>query len=180
VTSLIFTAAIVATVCYLAMTKADVIHGDEAGPVDGPADRGGLWQTVIVVAVVVLAGGAGYVLRTSALQEEASAPTSDGRPTGGGSPVAVASPLGDLSLFRGITQDTLDRLDQGDQAGATARVDDLEIEWDNAEARLKPKNPAAWTDIDGKIDTVLRELRSSRPDATGEKAALTTLLDTLR
>ena len=78
-----------------------------------------------------------------------------------------------------ITQDTLDRLDSGDQSGATARVDDLEVGWDNAEARLKPKNKAAWTGIDGKIDTVLRELRATSPNPASEKAALTALLAAL-
>jgi hypothetical protein len=57
-----------------------------------------------------------------------------------------------------------------------SRVDDLEIEWDNAEARLRPRDKAAWTDIDGKIDRVLRELRATSPNPSSEKAALTMLL----
>src|SRR4051794_3706840 len=67
----------------------------------------------------------------------------------------------------------------GLQAGATARVDDLEVEWDDAEARLKPKNKAAWTGIDGRIDTVLHELRATGPNPASEKAALTALLAAL-
>jgi hypothetical protein len=70
-------------------------------------------------------------------------------------------------------------LDAGDQSGATARVDDLEVEWDNAQARLRPKDKAAWTEIDGKIDTVLRELRATSPNSNSEKAALTALLTAL-
>ena len=55
-------------------------------------------------------------------------------------------------------------LNAGDQSGATARIGDLEYEWDNAQARLKPKDAAAWTEIDGRIDTVLRELRAANPN----------------
>jgi len=67
-------------------------------------------------------------------------------------------------------------LNSGDQAGATARITDLETAWDTGEARLKPKDGAQWTQIDGKIDTVLRELRARNPNPTSEKAALTALL----
>jgi hypothetical protein len=78
-----------------------------------------------------------------------------------------------------ITQDTLRLLDSGDQAGATARVDDLEIGWDNAEARLRPKDKNAWSTVDGKIDKVLRELRATSPNPDTEKAALNALLGAL-
>ena len=194
VTSLIFAAAIVGTVTYLAVTKADVIASEAVVATDEAAERGGLLQTIVVVAVVVVAGGAGYFVRTSALQSDttgsdttAQSVAAGGQAAGGGqeaqaaggAQAAPASTLGDLSTFRGITQDTLNLLDGGDQAGATARVDDLEIEWDNAQSRLKPKDKAAWTEIDGKIDTVLRELRSTSPDPASEKTALTALLTAL-
>jgi hypothetical protein len=65
------------------------------------------------------------------------------------------------------------------QSGATARIGDLETEWDNAEAHLKPKDKAAWTAIDGRIDTVLRQLRSTKPNPNSEKTALTALLAAL-
>jgi uncharacterized membrane-anchored protein len=183
VTSLIFVAAIVVTVVYLSATKADVIPGEAATPVDEPV-RGGVWQTVVFLAVILVAGGVGYVLRTSALQDDTSTqvPVALQPVPGGGpaQPVPVrTSPLGDLSTFRTITQDTLNRLNGGDQGGATSRVDDLEIQWDNSEARLKPKDKAEWTNVDGKIDKVLRELRAASPDKAGEKDALTALLATL-
>ena len=68
----------------------------------------------------------------------------------------------------------------GDQAGATARIADLETEWDKAQARLKPRDGAAWTAIDDKIDKVLRELRASSPNPTTETAALKNLRGALR
>ena len=69
---------------------------------------------------------------------------------------------------------------RGDQSGATTRVTDLETAWDDAQARLKPRDSATWTAIDGKIDTVLRELRSTSPNPASEKDALDALLAALR
>ncbi|MFD9740577.1 hypothetical protein [Umezawaea sp. NPDC059074] len=167
VTSLIFTVAILAVVVYLSVTKADTIT---VVPADETPKRGGLWQTAVVVGLVLVVAGAGYFWRTSALQAD---------PSAGGQVAAQSSALGDLSTFRTITQDTLTLLTAGDQSGATSRVDDLETEWDNAQARLRPKNKAAWTDVDGRIDTVLRELRATAPNADTEKSALTALLTAL-
>ena len=58
-------------------------------------------------------------------------------------------------------------------------VDDLEREWDKAAARLQPLDGKAWTLIDGKDDTVLRQLRASTPDLAAEKKALTDMLAVL-
>ncbi len=176
VTSLIFAVGILGIVTFLARTKVDVTPDDAvAVTTDEPAGRRGVLQTVLVVGLVLIAAATGYVLRTSALQDEASAAA----PAAQAAASAPRSPLGDLSAFRTITQDTLDRLDAGDQSGATARVDDLEVEWDDAEARLKPKSKAAWTEIDGRIDTVLRQLRATSPKRDDEKSALTALLAAL-
>lgn len=168
-TSLIFTVGILGVVTYLSMTRADVI--ETAVEESDQHHRGGLVQTAVVLVLVLVVGGTGYGLRTAALQADPGPSTAQAGST--------ASPLGDLSTFRTITQDTLDRLNAGDQAAATTRVDDLELEWDNAEARLKPRDGTAWTDVDDKIDTVLRDLRSTNPDPGGETAALTTLLGAL-
>jgi hypothetical protein len=89
------------------------------------------------------------------------------------------SPLGDLSPFRTITQDTLDKLNSGDQKGATTRIRDLETAWDKAEATLKPKSSAEWTKIDDKIDEALRQLRAVNPNPATEKTALQDLLGVL-
>jgi len=171
VTSLIFVVGIIGIVTYLSVTKADVVAST---PVAEVTERGGLWQTVVVTALVLVAAGSGYFLRESALQANDPAPVAQSA-TGASGPVH-RSPLGDLSVFQVITHDTLTRLNTGDQAGATTRVDDLEIEWDNAEARLKPKDPAAWSTVDRRIDIVLRELRATSPNPATEKAALTALL----
>ncbi|HTF54237.1 MAG TPA: hypothetical protein VK735_42900 [Pseudonocardia sp.] len=185
VTSLVFVVGILGIVTYLSVTKADVIRSASAGTHTG-TERGGLWQTAVVLALVIVLGGAGYSLRKSSLQQDTSdsvaavipggsQPAPGSQPSPGGTQVTHVSPLGDLSSFSKITQDTLDLLNSGDQSGATARITDLETAWDNGEARLKPRDNASWTDIDGKIDKVLRELRSTSPNPNSEKAALTTL-----
>jgi uncharacterized membrane-anchored protein len=183
VTSIIFVGGIIGIVIYLSVTKADVItgqpaNGNSAQQTTEPAERGGVWQTVVVVCLVLLLGGTGYYLRTSALAAESTDTTAAQADTAGGQSTA-ASPLGDLSTFRTITQDSLDLLIAGDQAGATTRIGDLEYEWDDAQARLKSKDGTAWTEVDGKIDTVLRELRSTNPQPDQEQAALTALLAVL-
>jgi uncharacterized membrane-anchored protein len=186
VTSLIFMVGILGIVTYLAVTKADVISSGPAVEPDGVYGQGRRWLTSAFVALVLIGGATGYELRMSALQSDvsspASAPVTQSIPGAGPQPQpqSPASPLGDLSTFRVITQDTANLLNAGDQSGATSRVDDLEIEWDNAEARLRAKDKAAWTEIDGKIDKVLRALRATSPDTGGEQAALTALLSALR
>lgn len=177
-TSAIFVAGIIAVVLYLSVTKTDVTPRDAAADPATARTRGGLWQTVVVVALVLVASGIGYSVRKSALQDDTPAPVA-GQPASSGGRTTHLTPLGDLSEFRTVTQDTLQRLNTGDQSGATSRVDDLETGWDNAEARLKPRDEATWTAIDGKIDTVLRRLRATSPDPNAEKSALTALLSTL-
>jgi uncharacterized membrane-anchored protein len=184
VTSAIFLVGILAIVGYLSVSKADVSKV-AAGSVDADldaAEKGGLWQTVAVVALVLVGGGLGYNARKASLLkvdaiETAATPTAS---TVAGAPAAaVVSKLGDLTAFRTITQDTLAKLTAGDQAGATTRITDLESAWDTGQAKLKPRDGAAWTAIDDKIDTVLRSLRSTKPDASAEKKALTDLLTSL-
>ncbi|MEO6088353.1 MAG: hypothetical protein ABIQ18_35095 [Umezawaea sp.] len=173
VTSLIFTVGILVTVIYLSVAKPDTIPATPSG---ASRERGGLWQTVVVLALVLSAAAIGYNARKSSLQDNSADPVPAAASDASGRP---ATPLGDLSAFRKITQDTLDLLDAGDQSGATNRVDDLESQWDQAEARLKPKDGAAWAEVDGKIDKVLRELRARSPRPADEKAALTSLLGSL-
>ena len=120
-------------------------------------------------------------MRHAALQGDllATTATSAAQSSGVASSSLPTSPLGDLTTFRTITQDTLNLLGRGDQSGATTRIGDLEYEWDNAQAQLKHTDRAQWTEIDGKIDTVLRELRAVNPTIEKEKSVLTSLLRVL-
>jgi uncharacterized membrane-anchored protein len=185
-TSLILLALIVATVIYLSIRKPDVIvvpdDPIERAKLDEPetaphhraeSRRSVLIQTAVTLVLVVVLGGAFYAWRTNTLNAEAAAVTTT---ASAAATTSAASPLGDMSAFTVITQDTLDKLNAGQQAAATTRITDLESAWDNAQATLKRRNPDAWTAVDDKIDTVLRELRSTSPNPASESAALTDLL----
>ena len=177
-TSVIFLLAILVTVLFLAFTKRDVITNPE---LDEATDQKG-WHVglqVAAVAVILIATSVGgYYWRQRALQNQpqdhvTNSTGSNGSPTAANAP---KSPLGDLSSFKKITQDTLDLVNKNDMPGAKTRVADLEYEWDNAQARLKPMNLAKWTEVDGAIDKVLRELRSVSPNAQTSKSVLDALL----
>ena len=173
-TSVIFLLAIFVTVLYLSYTKRDQVTNAPAEEQKDEEQTGGLIQTVVVIALLVIAGLIGYNWRQSVLR--AAVATSGATSTSGSSLIQHQGPLGDLSTFQTITQDTLDLVNAGKLADATTRVADLEHEWDTAEARLKPMNSMAWTEMDNGIDKVLRQLRAVNPNADGCKAALEALL----
>lgn len=193
ITSVIFLSAILIAVIYLSIRKPDVItiptDPDELAALDKPetaphhrpeSPRTAMIQTAVVLVLVVVLGGAFYAWRVSALNAEAAAfspaPVASGAAATSGGAAAGSSPLGDMTQFIVITQDTLDLLNAGKQGDATTRITDLESAWDNAAATLTRRNQTEWHAVDDKIDTVLRELRSTSPNSTTEKAALQALL----
>ena len=176
ITSLIFIVGIVVIVAYLSLTKRDVIDKEKKEQAEkeirGNEQKGGLLQTAIVLIIFIVLGLVGYHYQKASLQKNEVASVMAGQ--------TFATKLGDLSQFKIIAQDTLDKLNTGDQSGATTRIGDLEYAWDTNEAMLKPRDLATWTMIDGKIDTVLRELRAVHPNPITEKTALQALISVLK
>lgn len=153
VTSVIFLAAILATVVFLTITKKDLSQKG-AQPKTEPKQHHAMLQTVVVVGLIIILSGTGYSIRHASLAESSS------------------DPWADLSSFRTIEEDVLTLVEKGDLAGGKARVKDLEIAWDNAAASMKAADQGRWKEADTGIDAVLSELRASNPDVGACKSTL--------
>ena len=175
-TSFIFLAGILAVVLYFTFSKKDVIKNAEIEEKEDTEGKGIIWQTIITIVIFVVVGGGAYFWRHNALQKEIDQSASLPLP----GQTTTTSPLGDLSDFIKIAQDTRDLVVANNLAGAKTRIADFEYEWDNSQSKLKPMNRAKWTEIDNATDKTLRELRAVNPTVEGSKSALDILLNTLK
>ena len=166
-TSAIFLAAILAVVVFLAVTQRDAVLSAPAQTEQKKPGLAVVWQVVAVAALLIGASTLGYYGRSAQLRERAAAS------------VTATAPLGDLSHFRALAGDMLRAERAGDATGAKARADDLESAWDNAQALLRPMNPAKWTLMDNAIDAVLKNVRSGSNGAVGTLEAFIHVMDTL-
>jgi len=133
------------------------------------------WAAAGVLTVAVAGGllsaantGSGTPAATTSVQTAADPST-----------VHPATRLGDLTRFAVIVGDVQGRVAADDLAGAKTRVKDLEVAWDDAEAGLKPRDPAKWHRLDDQIDAVLTALRSGHPSQSDCVATVRTLAATL-
>ena len=164
ITTIIFVAAIIFTVIYLAVSKIDTTA--KAKQVDKAKDSAlaklpVAKQVVAVVCILAVLSGAGYFWRHSVISA-ASAARAD----------SSQSAATDYSGFIKTEENMLSLVNNGDMSGAKTGADDLEYTWDQAAATLKPQNKTKWGNVDKTIDTVLREVRSTKPDTDACKTAL--------
>ncbi len=184
ITSVVFLTAILAVVVYVSITKRDVIPKTLSKESVIPRQNN-FMQVIITTSIFILVAGFGYSWRQSSLQSNATSGTEKVVPTEtavSSSTVDVAtksSSLGDLSSFKTITTDTLNLVQAGKMSDAAARITDFEHDWDASQAKLKRMDVTKWTEIDDATDLVLRQLRSTNPDAGTSASALKALLETL-
>ncbi|MCW2737240.1 hypothetical protein [Nocardioides sp.] len=187
-TSLIFLGAILATVVYLSISRADVIEQAEETayvPDTSPQRRRATLGVMVAAAIatVGLLAWANAEPHTSSLADEGPAPSCDaGTPLDQGqatTKVAADFPASSVERYRTIVQDTQHLVNSGDQQGAQSLISDLESAWDADQGSLLPKSCQAWTFVDSQIDDVLSSVRASSPDRAAEDQAMTTLLTTL-
>ena len=175
-TSVIFLLGILAIILYFTFTKRDVIANTNIEEKQTNENKGLVGQSLITIALFIIVGLSAYFWRQRQLQKETVQPTiSNESPN---KDVSV-TPLGNLSEFKKITQDTKDLVLANNIEGAKNRVSDLEHEWDIAQAKLKPMDGKKWAEIDDAIDKVLRQLRSVNPAQKDCESSLDALLKVL-
>ncbi|MCJ1700454.1 hypothetical protein MT356_12065 [Rathayibacter festucae] len=184
VTSIVFLLAILATVVYLSLSKADVDKGaqEHHNPPVARERRSLVAFAVLAVAVVGLLAFTNSQPHTTPAPEGA-APACDasGSYSAADAQASVQAdfPAADVQNFQTITADTLALVTSGDQAAARARATDLETAWDDAEPALSAANCRTWTYVDQQIDPVLASVRAGTPDPAAEKTSIGDLLTTL-
>lgn len=95
------------------------------------------------------------------------------------SQASAAADLGDLSMFSSIVTNVQKIAGTGDLPGAKTRIKDFEIAWDQAEAGLRPMDPARWGTIDEAADAALSALRAKTPDPAAVNETLAALMAAL-
>jgi uncharacterized membrane-anchored protein len=182
VTSLIFLAAILATVVYLTITRADVIEGhrDRTPKYHRPRRE---WPLLGVMVAATVA--AGILLNWASAQPHANAAAEGEGPNPAEKNVHMTAaeatahfPKTDVAQFRTLVTSMSADLTKGDQAGLNTAVDAYEKAWDDDESKLKPLDGKAWDYIDSQNDALFTSVRETKNPAA-QKQAVRALLTTL-
>ena len=187
ITSVIFLSAILATVVYLSITRADVIEKPDETTTSTTTKTPvrehvmhGYYAVIALATGALLVWAADQPHNTAAASENESGGSSVTATLAPGQSATAKFPAGDVTNFRTITKDTLAKVQAGDQAGAQARITDLETAWDDGQKTLEPLDETGWAVLDGQIDSALTAVRAGQPDPSTEQQALNTLLASLR
>ena len=175
-TSIIFLLGILFIILYFTFTKKDVILKTEIDKNQTNENKGLVIQSLITIALFIIVGLSSYFWRQSQLQKETLQPSISNETQTNILPV---SSLGNLSEFKKITEDTKSLIVSNNMEGAKTRIADLEHEWDVNQAKLKAIDNKKWTEIDGAIDKVLRQLRAVNPVQKECELSLDNLLKVL-
>jgi uncharacterized membrane-anchored protein len=178
ITSVIFLGAILATVVYLTVTRADVIEKPDAPRAANPGREKVMLGYFAAIAIATAA-----LLTWANAQPHAAPPGAEGPavivPIAAGQATAHF-PAADVTRFRTITTGILTKVQAGDRAGATAGAKNLETAWDDGQSKLEAMDAVTWTAIDGRIDAVLTSVREANPDPAIETQTLDDLLTALK
>ena len=142
-----------------------------------PAIHSSFYRIAAASAIALLAVVAGCSKTPDTSTTKATPPSA--AQAGAAAEAKTGSKLGDLSAFRTIAADVSALVDKGDLAAAKARIKDLEVAWDSAEAGLKLRAAEDWHVVDKAIDPALSALRASTPTTADAKQALDHLLKTM-
>ena len=175
-TSVIFLLGIFAIILYFTFTKKDIITNTDIEGKQTNENKGLVIQSLITIALFIIVGLLSYFWRQSQLQKETVHTTISNETATNILPITS---LGDLSVFKKITEDTKALVVSNNMEGAKIRIADLEHEWDINQAKLKAKDIKKWTEIDNAIDKVLRQLRGVNPIQKECELSLDTLLKVL-
>ena len=181
-TSMVFLAAIVATILYLTASRSDVITAHD--PADTPRAANPGRERIMLGYFAVVAVATATLLTWAHRQPHATPAGEAETPAASTAPLTPKQatspfPAAEVAKFRAVVTDTLAKLTAGDQAAARVRVADLETAWDDDQRILEPKDEQAWRFLDNEIDHVLKSLRAPSPDKTTEVQTLNALLTTL-
>jgi uncharacterized membrane-anchored protein len=160
-TSVIFLLAILAVIVFLAVSKIDINAKSKTEQTDqtNGNKKNVITQTIVALCVFLVVGLGGYVWRSNNIVSQNVS--------------SQATLGGELSGFIKIENDMLTDVNSKNYTSAKKSADDLEHQWDTSEPKLRKIDGTTWTKIDGTIDVVLAAVRSSSPDVSKSKSALT-------